>query len=481
MAAAQAKLSGAMDGVWLEDGTFEPAKGAKAKLKGKGKGLKGKGGKFGKGAAKGEEPDAKKPRIEEPPPEESEEDVFDFEGEWKDKQICLVHLKTAALNGKTGRVKEHLGVEEVLVDGKKKKIRRFLVSLDDGSGDKSIKLENLFKVMTGALVKLRGLDAVELNDSVGECGKLDVETMRYDVTLSDGRHVKVKPANVEFVARYEATQVSGDEGQAERIRVANGVKDRLTVIEESQYPPPLVLPATVLEEYAKKFPKSVVIGRTNAANPKGVQVLTRGVTSASRVPPGSRVVFISMPRDRTCVGPALADTRHDELIRLGKFAEWMAKRCAPRPVYFLLPGAVAKGPPAALNAATCAWPLYVALCSEVVALESSRWHASPWARMDALMAVWARRPLYLLPEKYQPPVELPGAAPAESCDQENANAAKDCPLSFKADEPFTIDRPIAQGSKPSPLLDALARRAEEAEGSGVAKVQRPCLAAKRLG
>merc|ERR1719382_2413086 len=99
-----------------------------------------------------------------------------------------------------------------------KKIRRFLVALQDGKGEKSIKMENLFKVMTGSLVKLRGLDAAELNDSVAECGRLDASAMRYDVTLSDGRHIKVKPANVEFVAKHETTQVAGDKEQMERFR-----------------------------------------------------------------------------------------------------------------------------------------------------------------------------------------------------------------------------------------------------------------------
>ena len=39
------------------------------------------------------------------------------------------------------------------------------------------------------------------------------------------------------------------------------------------------------------------------------QVLSREVTSASRAPPGARVIFASVPRDRACVAPALADAR----------------------------------------------------------------------------------------------------------------------------------------------------------------------------
>eukprot|EP00971_Amphidinium_carterae_P111539 2209015-Amphidinium_carterae.1 len=59
---------------------------------------------------------------------------------------------------------------------------------------------------------------------------------------------------------------------------------------------------------------------------------------ATKVPPGARVIFASVPRDRVCVAPALADTRHDELLRLGKLAEKARKLSAPHPVYFLLPG-----------------------------------------------------------------------------------------------------------------------------------------------
>eukprot|EP00439_Symbiodinium_sp_Y106_P082178 s842_g21.t1 len=131
-----------------------------------------------------------------------------------------------------------------------------------------------------------------------------------------------------------------------------------------------------------------------------------------------------------------ADMRHDELLRLGKFGSWLIKRLSPRPVFFLIPGAVAKGPPAALNAGTCAWPLYVELCTDMVLLASERWQKSPWARMDALMAVWAKTPMYLLPEKYQPAVALPdasAAAPAAAEEDAKASASTE-PLSFNAED-----------------------------------------------
>ncbi|CAJ1428773.1 unnamed protein product, partial [Effrenium voratum] len=284
-----------MSGVWKEDGSYEFAPGERARLKGKEKGKgkdKGKGknekGKNEKGKGKNEKgkgkemtaaerlafaqgalhadgPAAKKPRLDGQAEEEEEElPEFDFEKDWKDKSVTMLNLKGAKdLNGLMGVVKEY-----------NEDTKRFLV-LVDGKGEKSIKMENIFKVMTGCIVKLRGLDSAELNDSIGECGRLDVETLRYDITLSDGRHVKAKPANVELVAKFESAKVAGDTEQLQRIRAANGLRDRLTAVEEFEFPSPMVLPASALEEYATKFPKAVVIGRSNAANPKGAQSLAR--------------------------------------------------------------------------------------------------------------------------------------------------------------------------------------------------------------
>ena len=82
----------------------------------------------------------------------------------------------------------------------------------------------------------------------------------------------MKPTNVDYVAKYESSDVAGGAAQMERIRSANSLKDRLAVIEEFNYPVPQLIPASAVEEYCKKFPKSVVIGRSNAANPKGIQV-----------------------------------------------------------------------------------------------------------------------------------------------------------------------------------------------------------------
>lgn len=489
-----------MDGVWLEDGSFEiNAKGSGTKAV-KGKGKKGKKGKSkGKGEKKPEEltleaararasapvaddePAAKKPRLDEDEPEEESEEDW-YEREWKDQQVCLINLKSAALNGVVGIVKQNMGIEEVIVDGKRKKIRRFTICLEGGKGDKSIKMENLFKVMTGSIVKLRGLDTVELNDSLAECGRLDAASMRYDVTLADSRHLKVKPSNIDFVAKYETAEAAGDSDQMEWIRSCSGLTDLLAAIEWFNYPVPQFVPSEALENYAKKFPKSIVIGQSKAANPKGIQVLGREVTSSLKLPPHSRLIFVSMPREKACVAPSLPEMRHDELLRLGKFAEWVAKRSAPRPVFFLLPGTVAKGPPSVLSSATCAWPLYMTICTDVIIMNSERWQKSPWARLDALTgALWARKPLYLLPEKYVPPIELAGvAAPVVGAGDGAGSAAKEEPLSFRQEEPLTVARPTDGLSSPPALLLALAARAEEAE-VGAAKVQKLSLAVRSLG
>merc|ERR1712137_418490 len=246
------------------------------------------------------------------------------------------------------------------------------------------------------------------------------------------------------------------------------------------YPIPHLLPASALHDYATKFPKSVVIGRSKAANPKGVQVLSREILSAQRVPQGSRLIFTSIPRDGCCVSPTLADMRHDELVCLGKLAGKLVQRCAPRSVYFFLPGIVVKGPPSTLSAATCAWPLYVALCSDVIIVNSERWNASSWSRLDALLAVWARKPLYVLPEKYQPAMEMSDTPTAcESLAGENQKEGE-MPLSFTPEEPLTIGRPTEGLTTAPKFLRELADRAAEVEGAGAAKVFRPTLAVRTL-
>lgn len=525
-----------MDGVWNEDGTFEVSKGKGTKyIKGLEKGKR-KGKKKGKG--KGDEPDAKRQRVDGTEDEnarytwtangldvvksggkwvalgsptegslltpeaqaqinvamfvkegylttldadfESEEEWY--EREWHDREVCLINLNAAALNGVYGRIVKNMGIEKVLVDGKWKKIRRFTVALEAGKGEKSIKMENLFKVDTGSLVKLKGLDDSTLNDTIAECGRLDAASMRYDVTLSDGRHIKVKPSNAELYARYETSKVAGDKEQMEWVRNANGLHDILGVLEWFHYPVPAVLPTSALVQYTEKFSKAIVIGQSKAGNPKGIDMLKRELTSTSLIPLNARIVYISMPRERSCIAPPVADLRHDDLMRIGKFAGWVAKRCAPRPVYFMLASMVAKGPVSLLNSATCAWPLYLTLCTDVVVVESDRWHKSCWARLDTLLgAVWGRKPLYLLPEKYTPPVELGDANPTkeEDLDEDVQNDAKKCPFSFRNMEPFTIDRPTDAGA--GPLLKPVADRALEAETSDTSNTQKPCLGIKRLG
>ncbi|CAK9055890.1 unnamed protein product [Durusdinium trenchii] len=111
-----------------------------------------------------------------------------------------------------------------------KETKRFVVTVEGGRGDKSIKMENLFKVVTGCQVKLQGLDS-KLNDCMGQCGRLDVKSLRYDATLSDGRQVKVKPANVELVAE---APVPSDEEAFKDEAMANGPNDEGLMFETSE-------------------------------------------------------------------------------------------------------------------------------------------------------------------------------------------------------------------------------------------------------
>eukprot|EP00913_Durusdinium_trenchii_P023952 g22494.t1 len=98
------------------------------------------------------------------------------------KAVILVGLsKAPQLNGKTGTVAAG-------VDGA---TGRCQVLLPDHSV-KSLKVENLREVLTGAVVRLQGLQAApELNGLTAECGVLDLTTQRYSVTLADGKETVI--------------------------------------------------------------------------------------------------------------------------------------------------------------------------------------------------------------------------------------------------------------------------------------------------
>ncbi|CAK9091925.1 unnamed protein product [Durusdinium trenchii] len=155
--------------------------------------------------------------------EEKKLPEFDFDKDWKDwkdKSVALLNLKAdESLNGLMATVKRY-----------NKETKRFVVTVEGGRGDKSIKMENLFKVVTGCQVKLQGLDS-KLNDCMGQCGRLDVKSLRYDATLSDGRQVKVKPANVELVAE---APVPSDEEAFKDEAMANGPNDEGLMFETSE-------------------------------------------------------------------------------------------------------------------------------------------------------------------------------------------------------------------------------------------------------
>eukprot|EP00746_Dinoflagellata_sp_MGD_P010660 gnl/MRDRNA2_/MRDRNA2_122081_c0_seq1.p1 gnl/MRDRNA2_/MRDRNA2_122081_c0~~gnl/MRDRNA2_/MRDRNA2_122081_c0_seq1.p1 ORF type:complete len:455 (+),score=106.98 gnl/MRDRNA2_/MRDRNA2_122081_c0_seq1:60-1424(+) len=367
------------------------------RIKGKGKGKDGKG-KDGKGGP----PDPKRQKTDGAPEDEEEEEEKDFDvDDWLGKLVALFGLKGAPqLNGKMANIKDY--------DEEKK---RFTVIMKDDKAEKSVKKDNLVKTFAGALVRISGLDEpnTALNMQVAECGLLEVNVedfrdRRYDVRLKDGRHIRLRPMNVELIGWYEQEKVLTEAELLTRFRVANGLKDRIGVIESlKDYPVPEVVPASALSEYAKKHPKSIVIGHSNVAQPKGVQALMREIVSASAVPSGARLVFASTPREQ-CATPAIEKMRHDELLRLGKLAGWLEQYLKPKPVYFLIPGACVKDMPSMQASASCSWFCYHALCDYHVIVHSARWHTGAWPRLDATIAGQVlKKPLYLLPEKYEPP------------------------------------------------------------------------------
>lgn len=431
--------------VFAEDELFS------VRVKGKGKDGKGKG--KGKDVIKGKDgapPDPKRQRTDGGPEEEEEEEEKDFDvDDWLGKLVVLFGLKGAPhLNGQMATIKDY--------DEEKK---RFTVIMKDKSGEKSVKKDNLVKTFTGALVRISGLDEPNkaLNGQLAECGMLEVKVedfreRRYDVRLLDGRHIRLKPMNVELISWYEQEKVVTEADTLSRFRLANGLKDRVGVIESlKDYPVPSVVPTSALAEYAKKHPKSIVIGHSNQAQPKGVQAMMREVVSASAVPSGAKLVFASVPRDR-CADPPVEKMRHDELLRLGKLAGWLEQYLAPKPVYLLIPGVCVKDMPSLQAAASCMWFCYHALCDYHVIVHSSRWHTGAWPRLDATIAAQVlKKPLYLLPDKYEPPKNI---KPAPKQDEDSGLV----PLSNKPSESLAVGRPsegtVAHGPTLIPELVA---------------------------
>lgn len=158
------------------------------------------------------------------------------------------------------------------------------------------------------------------------------------------------------------------------------------------------------------------------------------------------------------MSPALEKMRHDELLRLGKFAGWITQHLSPKPVYFLLPGTVVKELPSLAASASCVWFLYHALCDYTVIVHSSRWHTGAWPRLDAVIAAQVlRAPLYLLPEKYEAPKNPKPAKPGED--------GGPVPLTTGSEESLAVGRPSEGTAAHGPtLLPELIAAVESASG-----------------
>eukprot|EP00927_Polykrikos_kofoidii_P050154 TRINITY_DN44081_c0_g1_i1.p1 TRINITY_DN44081_c0_g1~~TRINITY_DN44081_c0_g1_i1.p1 ORF type:complete len:596 (-),score=112.02 TRINITY_DN44081_c0_g1_i1:43-1662(-) len=311
--------------------------------------------------------------------------------------VCLHGLQKAPdLNGQTGTVEGPL-------DGA---TGRCPVLLGDGSV-KSLRIDNLREVLTGAVVRLKGLQAAaQLNGRIGECGKLDLASGRYDVVMtaeaSGAPPKRVKPANIEFVRRFvtpsqmlstQRRPFSWKEALTQfRDRGQRAWAAQLALLRELRLPIPRFVPSDAVAAFAaeatidrlgarRKLAEATVPADRMAVDVEGLLVC--------------RVFAVCVERDACCPpdGP-----RDDDLGRLGLACDELVARGGGTPIYFLLPTLCVKELPCLRASSACAWPLYLHLCQALVCVESQYWQAKTWCRIDQLFAAELEKPIYLLPQ-----------------------------------------------------------------------------------
>eukprot|EP00929_Paragymnodinium_shiwhaense_P101339 TRINITY_DN64351_c0_g2_i1.p1 TRINITY_DN64351_c0_g2~~TRINITY_DN64351_c0_g2_i1.p1 ORF type:complete len:537 (-),score=149.40 TRINITY_DN64351_c0_g2_i1:65-1675(-) len=282
------------------------------------------------------------------------------------------------------------------------------VLLSDGSV-KSLRPDNLKEVLTGAVVRLKGLQAAaELNGRIGECGKWDFKSSRYDVYLADeadgAAPKRVKEANLDFQRRFVTPQRMLSEQRRPftweqalatiEERGRKKWKDQLAFLKELKLPAPRLLPGTALEEFAAAAQKG------GEAAKAARQALASKAMLAEKAPVDAqgklacRLLAVSVERDACC--PAGAP-RDKDLIALGQACKELSTRAGGEPFYYIVPTLCVKQLACLRAAATCAWPLYVALCQALVCVDSEHRAAKTWCRIDQLVAgIRFSKPVYML-------------------------------------------------------------------------------------
>lgn len=305
--------------------------------------------------------------------------------------MCLVNLQKAPqLNGLVGVV----GAPMDRATG------RCQIIMRDGNV-KSLKQENLKDVMTGAVVRLHGLQgAPELNGRIAECGDLDLATGRYNVMLADGKETpkRVKGDNLEVLKRYVCpSQLLSAQRRpfvwSDELKVGEGDgtgrtwSEQLAHLGELKVPALRLLPGDLLAQWADQAEAGT------ARLPEPVSADKLPVDEQGRLM--CRLLAVSMERD-VCI-PRDAPKEVD-LKRLAAAAKALLKHDPSQPPYFLMPQFCVKALPCLRGAATCAWPLYLQLAQGLVCLDTQFRPHKAWCRADALMAgVVLSKPMYLLP------------------------------------------------------------------------------------
>jgi len=261
-----------------------------------------------------------------------------------------------------------------------------------------LKQDNLKEVMTGAVVRLHGLQgAAELNGRIAECGDLDLAAGRYNVVLADGNETvkRVKADNLELVKRYVSTvQLLSAQRRpfvwADELTVGAGDgtgrswSEQLAHLAELKVPAPRLIPGELLAQLADN---------DAARMPEPISADKVPVDDEGRLT--CRLLAVSLERDVCIPRDALKAL---DLKRLAVAAKALVQHDPTQPPYFLIPQLCVKALPCLRGAATCAWPLYLQLVQGVICLDSQYRAHKAWCRSDILMAsAVLSKPLYLLP------------------------------------------------------------------------------------
>ena len=245
--------------------------------------------------------------------------------------------------------------------------------------DFQVKCDKLEHVLTGSIVKLKGLvSALGLNGQLCECQEFDFDLKRYHILTKKGDVKKVKPENLEFIARL-ATQIPSIDQLLAVAAVRKEPSKLLQLFTEYQLPVPLAVPGKILVDCMQL--ESDDLRRTLIeSKPVSIDRLEDFRT---------RLFFLSLPR--SACNPDYSAIRNFQQI--ADFYKTASAKYPMEQIFFILPQTLAEDAalPLQRRAVACAYPLAIASCCAVVFFGSE---ADDWQHTDLLIGSKIKIRLY---------------------------------------------------------------------------------------